>query len=234
MNDKFILTKPKNSCIRDNKTTQIICLTENIYILPKNLLDYYSNHGLFEKELIEWCKQFCSKDKTMLDIGAHTGTYTISLAEHCECVYSFEPQRMVYYSLCGSVALSNIQNVHCKNIGLGSCDQVGISKLNVISLDGGGATMHDSLDNEVLYQEDIEIRTLDSFNIENIGFIKIDVENNELQALQGSIETLKKSNYPKILFEMNQHNPHLLCFLNELGYTIVNVSYKNMFIAEHK
>jgi hypothetical protein len=26
-------------------------------------------HGLFENNLIEWCKQFCEKDKVMLDIA---------------------------------------------------------------------------------------------------------------------------------------------------------------------
>lgn len=78
----------------------------------------------------------------MLDIGAHSGTYTISLAENCKNVYSFEPQKMTFYSLCGSIALSNIKNVTCINTGLGSEEQVGIQKLNIISLDGGGSTLH--------------------------------------------------------------------------------------------
>ncbi len=69
---------------------------------------------MFEKELMEWCKQLCSKDKIMLDIGPHTATYSISLAEHCKTVYAFEPQRMIYYSLCGGVALSNIKKVYVK------------------------------------------------------------------------------------------------------------------------
>jgi FkbM family methyltransferase len=233
MNGTFILTKNKDDSI-DNKTSQIICLTEVIYILPKNLLEYYVSNGLFEKELIEWCKEFCSKDKNMLDIGAHTGTYSISLAQYCNTVYAFEPQRMIYYSLCGSVALSNIRNVHCKNVGLGSHDQVGTLKINGISLDGGGATIHEPPHKAmILYQEDIEIITLDSLNLYNIGFIKIDVENNELQVLQGAIQTLERSNYPKILFEMNETNNDLIQFLNDLHYKIIRVSYNNMFLAEY-
>jgi hypothetical protein len=34
--------------------------------------------------------------------------------------------------------------------------------------------------------EQIEIRTLDNFNIENISFIKIDVEDNELHMLMNA------------------------------------------------
>ena len=82
------------------------------FILPANNIDYYNNCGLFESGLIDWSKQFCSKDRIFLDIGSHTGTYAISLADHSAGVYAFEPQRMTYYALCGSVALSNKTNIH--------------------------------------------------------------------------------------------------------------------------
>lgn len=171
----------------------------------------------------------------MLDIGAHSGTYTISLAENCKHVYSFEPQKMTYYSLCGSVALSNIKNVTCLNIGLGSEEQVGKQKLNIVSLDGGGSTLHSSSSVNVLETEEIEIRTLDSFNIDNIGFIKIDIEDNEFQALQFSKNTLKKSNYPKILFEMNNENQNLINLLKDMNYNIINITnVRNMFLAVNK
>jgi FkbM family methyltransferase len=202
MCDYFILTKPKDDNIDKDDKNQIISFNEKAYILPKNNINYYINYGLFEKGLIEWCRQFCKKDKNMLDIGAHSGTYTISLAENCKHVYSFEPQKMSYYSLCGSVALSNIKNVTCINIGLGSQEQVGTKTLNIISPDGGGSTLHNNNYN-ILQTEEIEIKTLDSFNIDNIGFIKIDVEENELQVLEFAKNTLKRSNYTKILFEMN-------------------------------
>ena len=82
---------------------------------------------------MSWAKCLCSKNKNMLDIGAHSGTYTISLAEHCNHVYAFEPQKMTYYSLCGSVVLSNITNATCINFGLGSQEQTGTQILNIIS-----------------------------------------------------------------------------------------------------
>jgi len=231
MCDYFILSKPTKLETSNNTQNQIICLHGKTYILPKNNLDYYINHGLFENGLIEWCKQFCRKDQNILDIGAHSGTYTISLAEYSKHVYAFEPQKMTYYSLCGSVALSNITNVTCIPYGLGSTEQVGKQKLNIVSLDGGGSSLHNN-NNKNLQTEEIEVRTLDSFNIENIGFIKIDVEENELQTLMGSQNTLIKSNYPKILFEMNNECPRLLGFLKSLNYNIVTIGgCNNMFLA---
>ena len=203
-------------------------------------------HGLFESHLIEWSKQFCSKDKIMLDIGAHSGTYTIALSNYSKHVYSFEPQKMTYYALCGSVALSNLRNITCYNYGLGSQEQVGIKDLFIVSNDGGGSTVignnqssnQDSTHNNALAIEKIEIKTLDSFNISNIGFIKIDVEENELNVLYGSLETLKNSIYPTILFECNKDKAinwkELFEFLNNLGYKTVSVSgVSNMFLASH-
>jgi FkbM family methyltransferase len=234
MCEYFILTKPNNYGVNNEDKNQIICLTEKIYILPKNNMNYYIQNGLFEKHLMEWCRQFCKKDQNMLDIGAHSGTYTISLAENCKHVYSFEPQKMTYYSLCGSIALSNIKNVTCINFGLGSLEQVGKQTLNIVSLDGGGSTLHTN-NNNILQTEEIEVRTLDSFNIDNIGFIKIDVEENELQVLLSGENTLKRSNYPKILFEMNVENKELINFLKNSNYDIININgCNNMFLATNK
>jgi len=229
----FILTKPTNNTINDDNN-QIIFLNSKSYILPQNNIHYYVNYGLFEKHLIDWSKQYCNKDKNMIDIGAHSGTYSISLADNCKHVYSFEPQKMTYYSLCGSVALSNINNITCINVGLGSDEQIGKNILNIVSLDGGGSTLHNN-NNNILGTEEIEIKTLDSYNIDNIGFIKIDVEDNELNVLKGSVMTLQKSNYPKILFESNTINETLFNFLKNLNYNIIEINgYKNMFLAVNK
>jgi FkbM family methyltransferase len=233
MSSYFLLTKPKKLEIDKKGENQIIKLSEkmNVYILPENNLEYYNKNELFEKSLIEWCKQFCSSDKVFIDIGAHTGTYSISLAEKSKKVYSFEPQRMTYYALCGSVALSNIKNIECINSGLGSPEQIGKQTLNIISLDGGGSTIHAS--DNVIGTEQIEVKTLDSLKIqERIGLIKMDVENNEYYVLQGAKETLKQNNYPKILFESNQINNELFDYIKDMGYRVITLNgVNNMFLA---
>jgi methyltransferase, FkbM family len=46
----------------------------------------------------------------------------------------------------------------------------------------------------------VPVRTLDSFNLDNVGLIKIDVEGNELKTLQGAEQTIKNS-MPFVYFE---------------------------------
>lgn len=229
----FILSKDDRDAIHDNRRNQIFNINRSpCYLLPSVNHEYYVKHGLFESALIEWCKQFCNSDGTFLDIGSHTGTYAISLAHFAKKVYAFEPQKMTFYALCGGVALSNMHNIECIQCGLGSEDQVGFQTLNLVSSDGGGSTMQE-VQGAKLATERIEVRRLDDMQIEDkISFIKMDIEGNELHVLRGAVETLRRHNYPTILFESNCEDIILFNFVRELGYNIVNVSGTyNMFLA---
>lgn len=234
----FILTKPVNRSVADTADDQVVYLGPRLhYILPQVNIDYYAKRGLFESSLIDWCKQFLKPDKSFLDIGAHTGTYALSLAPYCTRVEAFEPQRATYYSLCGSIALSNLTHkVQAHNFGLGSEDQVGAQKLNIVSQDGGGSSLWTSSQHPTLRTEIIEVKTLDSLGLSNIGFVKMDVEDNELSVLKGAQETFRRSGWPTFAFESNRENGDLFDYVrDEMGYTIISISgVLNMFLATYK
>jgi FkbM family methyltransferase len=204
----FVLSRPSNARVDNNTDNHVHNLNpglRHIHILPEINLDYYWKKGLFECQLIEWSKQFASQDKIFLDIGAHTGTYAISLAHKFERVVAFEPQRATYNALCGSVALSGLSyTIDCYQFGLGSEEQIGTQLLKIVSNDGGGSSLNPGSTETILREETIQVRTLDSFHLSNIGFIKMDVENNELNVLRGALHTLRESGYPPILFESNE------------------------------
>ena len=68
--------------------------------------------------------------------------------------------------------------------------------------------------------------------------VKIDVEGSELDVIKGSVETLKRSNYPPILFESwneewyEKNKQELFQFISSLGYAIYPVmGYPHMYIA---
>ena len=225
----FVLSTPD---VTKLECQQVVTLPRQpVHLLPMVNLEYYVKNGLFEANLIHWCKQLCSKDKVFLDIGAHSGTYTVTLADEAKAVYSFEPQKATYYALCGSVALSGKHNVTCLQVGLGAPEQVGKMPLKIVSADGGGSSLHST--EGVLRVEEVEIRTLDSYELEDVGFIKMDVEENELFVLMGGLNTIRKSHYPKILFESNYNNTKLFDYVRSIGYkeVIAVTGCHNMYLA---
>lgn len=233
MSSFFLFTTRKDSV--DNESIVRFSPSHNIYCLPTHLIHDYVRNGLYEHGLIEWCKQFCHADTCFLDIGAHTGTYTVSLASCSGHVYSFEPQKSTFYALCGSVALSSLENVTCYQYALGSPEQRGQKTLHHVSPDGGGSSLVPDDMSRVVSSEHVSVVTLDDLDIQHVGFMKIDVEGNELDVLRGAQSTLVKYK-PHILFEANStdHAAHTSEFLRrQCGYhTVVPVTgSSNMFLA---
>ena len=185
---------------------------------------------------------------SILDIGANMGTFTLPLAYYNpQYVFvCFEPQRMVFNQLCGNLAINGIQNVHTINCGLGESeyfidiqlpDYANEENIGAFSLDEEVHKHDDYLCKTTGNTERITVRMLDSFNINDIRLIKIDVEGMELDVLKGGLETIKRNNYPPILFEAWQHKEwflprrkELYTFLEDLGYEITCTGEDNYAI----
>jgi len=236
----FILSKPLEGEILDIDKDQITYINQpKIMIIPREYISHHSLYGIYESSLMTWIAQeFSSKDKLFIDIGAHTGTFSINLANKFKHVYSFEPQKMTYYALCGSTALSNIENITCINVALGSYDQAkkGTALLHITSEDGGSSSLHKSNDIPIIKEEIVQVRTLDSYiDIfkNEIGVIKMDVEKNELEVIKGGLKCLVKSNYPMIFFEADKNYGEVFDFLRNVEYKVITIqSYLNMYLAE--
>jgi FkbM family methyltransferase len=210
---------------------------------PNPTSKHILSHGIFEQPLIEWARQnYADPHKNFIDIGAHMGTYTINLAPHFKHTWAFEAQKNTYYGLAGGIALNDLSSrvtaTHCALSNPEEADKM--LQLKVISADGGGSSIKSFSDDEhqnILGTEKVLCKTLDSFEIEEVALIKIDVEGAELDVIQGARRTLENSNYPPILFEVwpdkwYEEDKHaLLNYLNSLGYQTQCVYADNMYLA---
>jgi FkbM family methyltransferase len=192
-----------------------------------------------EASLIAWAKQLIKGD--FVDIGAHVGTYSLSYAPHCGKVYAFEPQRMTFYRLCAGIIMNRCTNVYAHNVALVGPDSPITMELKIISDDGGGSSVMSLPTNkQPLGTERVECRTLDSYELINVGLIKIDVEGAELEVLKGAKKTLARC-HPKLLVEVwnddwyAQQRKDLDVFLKSEGYKWQPVlGYPHMWICEPK
>jgi len=202
-------------------------------------------NGICEYNLIQWARQFL-KDRPgtdFLDIGAHVGTWGCYLSDICNMVHSFEPQSATYRALNKSIDLNEMENIRTYQVALGNPKQEGeIMTLNIVSLDGGGSTLLDEAAVQAgsdYGNEKVKVRSLDSYELNNVGFIKIDVEGFELEVLEGARQTLKRNNWPKIIFEAwpddwyKDKREELFNFFPTIGYKVVRIGgFDHMFIAE--
>lgn len=236
---------------------------KNLHFLDSNLIfineqtqaNYIKNNGIPEINLINWCiPNFKNPKKTFIDIGAHIGTYSWSLAPFFKNVVSFEPNPEVYNCLCANTFLKGLSHkitTHCNGIG----DKSYIATYNVRGTDGGGngfaiTELYDENGTgKTISQQKFEVRTLDSYQLDDIGFIKIDVEGFEKEVFLGAIETIKRNNYPPILFESWTPGEHLnISFeyteklrkelfktIEEIGYHINSIrGWSEVFLATKK
>lgn len=177
------------------------------------------------RKIIENAEGYFDFSKNLVDIGA-------GLGEYCWCLpfnhaYAFEPNKtMIYKMHANAVMRDKVEQIDTFQCMLSD-------KIETIGFDGffnepGSGAGYGKT--SAVY--DITTTVLDSFNLSNVGLIKVDVEGMEEKVLRGGIGTIIRNNYPPILFEcwdvestygMNQEkHDSLFGFLNSLGYEILD------------
>lgn len=205
------------------------------YILFKNdcgVSDIARWGRIYEQYLFDYIKNNIDiKNKNVVDIGANFGFHSLEFAQmigDSGKVYAFEPQRLVYYQLCGNIIINGLDNVICHNVGLGdkedilelenqnyySKETINIGNTHTNKFTGNG-------------KERVQIKTLDSYKIENVSVIKIDVQGYEPFVLDGGRETILR-NKPYIFIEIEPPQLEIygfspddvFCRLEKLGYAV--------------
>lgn len=181
--------------------------------------------------LLNECPVELDFSKSMIDIGANVGVYTITIGPKFKQVYAFEPNLYFNYLLHANVALCNmIPNVNISKDLLSD-------NHNPVSFNGFCGDLGNC---EQLYDKPVMIKpkTLDELEFDEIGFIKIDVEGMEERILRGGEQLLIKNNLPPILFEawdetssgylgisgdrLNAHKASIFNYLESIGYQILD------------
>ena len=227
----------QNHCKPFNDKYNICTVKDHKYVI--NPLDSIVSRPLkignyWESFLHKYFKQYSNKNLNCLDIGANIGTHTVILSSLFKNVYAFEPQKDIFDLLKLNIEVNNCTNVTPYNFGLGEKEKTAelgfIDKNKSNNFGGVGIIDKNKLKEGEQKGESINIKTLDSLNITDLGFIKIDVEGYEYNALLGGKQTIKKYR-PTIVFEQHDSKSKLFNWLNELGYKTRKISVQNDYIA---
>jgi len=149
--------------------------------------------------------RLCGNNLTVVDVGANVGTHALAFARVVGpqgTVHAFEPQRIIFNMLCGSVALNSITNLYCYNMAVGDRQEsIEIPQFDYTQPLNFGSIEFGPRQREVLSQprrhdpnrvEFVPLTTLDHFAFKRVDLMKIDAEGMELQVLDGAAETIRR------------------------------------------
>ena len=186
-------------------------------------LKYTWRNGYEEHSLKIWFKLSRTSNELLLDIGAHTGIYSIIalLNNVSHNVVSFEPYYLNFARLIDNLKINNKKTSMCflaavsdKN---GNC-KFKIDAPNYSKTQGGKI----SEDGQLLVPS---VRIDDMKFTKKIRAIKIDTEGHEHPALEGSKQVID-NHRPEIIFEINKKSFDSVMFLLD------NYKYEYFLIDE--
>lgn len=217
-----------------NRTKRISIKNINFLLHTPTYLTKYRYRTFFSKEpeTIEWIDNF-EKDSVFFDIGANVGLYSIyaSVSKNSK-VFSFEPSFFNLELLARNI-YSNKLEKKIVVVPLPLNDKISISNFDLTSTDWGGALstfekgFNDSGEaiNAKFSYKTLGItldRLVETFNLPNPSYIKIDVDGLEHFIISGGRNLISKAS--EILIEVNDNfldqNKKVNYFLNEAGFKL--------------
>ena len=179
-----------------------------------------------EKEM-SFLKMIVKKQDRVIDIGGNRGVYAYRFWKLGANVEVFEPNPLCAIVL--SVWAADKINVQVHSVALSSTSS---SAYLHIPVDDSGIE-HDasaSIENNTFtHARDqlVDLRTLDSYNFQNVSMIKIDVEGHESSVIDGAEKTLRSS-CPALLIEIEQR--HSSNPISEMFDRIQSFGYHGYFL----
>ena len=166
-------------------------------------LDHIKNG--FEPDMVALFQTVASGSNVILDVGANIGCTAVLFGDLAQKVYAFEPSGTTYQFLEKNIAQSGHKQIYPQKIGLGA-DFLETTIAFDPDNRSGGYVSNRIQANENHTIEKIEIQPMDAFvaahHLQQIDFIKMDVEGFEGDVLRGAKETLA-ANKPVVVLELN-------------------------------
>ena len=180
-----------------------------------------------ETELLNIVKPYLKNNKTMVQAGGNCGLQVEKFADYFNNVYTFEPDPINFHCLVNNLALMNV-------IKLQACvgKERGTVSLNFYPNIGGFNVSKEPGHIPVLLVDDLRLTSCD--------FIQYDIEGYEMNALLGTIETIKKFKpviclelYEQWLNRYGNSSTEVFAFMKNLGYLAVE-TYVTDVVFVHK
>ena len=189
--------EPRDYEVRDYDKNQ----SAFFYVFRHDYIGYEIKAGkVWEPHLHQIFEKYITKNSVVLEGGCHVGTHSIKLSMLSKKLYCFEPLKESNSLLRKNIQRNDCSNTEVFNVALS--DREGESYFAWMPLFNlGGSGLDDnpmgipgSGDVQTTEQERYPVKTvtIDSLNLNELDFIKLDVEGYEPKVIEGALETIKK------------------------------------------
>lgn len=181
-------------------------------------IERYGEYGGLEAQVLA---QLCGAGAVVVDAGANIGAHTLMFARRvgpAGFVMAFEPQPVVFQTLCANMALNSISNVECVHAALGAePGEVVVPALDYAQEGNFGSF---SIEASATGRR-VRRTTLDACGLAGVHLIKVDVEGMEQAVLEGGRALIERSR-PVIYIENDRQDRSeaLIRYLWSLRYRL--------------
>lgn len=205
--------------------------------------EYFTQFDHYQEAQRNRALSYVSDWENAIDIGANIGLWSKELTKFFNNTYCFEPNIECLDCLKKNIDFSKAQIF---NVALGSKNSTNylyspnntgasslVNKTKFLGYDDDGKELWDQFDKSV-EKKKVNIKNLDSFNLTKINFIKVDVQNYELEVIKGAKRTLE-INDPVICIEENSKNldfSDTINLLKKLNYSILDRIGKEIILKK--
>jgi FkbM family methyltransferase len=179
-------------------------------------LDLYGEFSEAEAALLRY---LLKPGDVVIEAGANIGAHTLPLARMvgpAGAVYAFEPQRIVFQTLCANMALNSVTNAHCRHAALGdAAGEATVPELDYSTENNfGGLGLEGHSGGET-----VPVITVDSLGLKRCDLLKVDVEGMETAVLRSAGRMIEAC-APVLYVENDRPNKsaELIGFIASLGY----------------
>lgn len=178
--------------------------------------------GTYQIKKLRAALSYVKSFRTAVDAGAHCGLWSMQLDKQFYSVHAFEPvaaHRECFLNNTKSIEVADGEDdpiqYDSEWIRLHPCalgDHEDMIKITTEPTSSG--------DSRVDGKGSVPMHTLDSFNLQDVDFIKIDTEGFELFVIKGAEETIKRCR-PVMVVEQKGHGMKYFGFKQEEGVDLL-------------
>jgi FkbM family methyltransferase len=188
---------------------------------------------IYHEQELHIAPLLCNKAMTSIDVGAASGSYTVHVVAASRDCLAFEPRRAQASELDEMVRCLSLP-VRVEAVALS--DKEGEAGLRILESDVGRSTIEpdnalEDPDGSERSELAVPLRRLDDYELDAVGFIKIDVEGHELAVLRGGRSTIKRCR-PTMLIEIEERHKHNS--IADVGEFLAALGYEGYFILDRQ